>query len=201
MLKRLFDIVASLCGLVVLSPFIIVFSVIIALTDGFPIIFFQRRVGLSCKMFTMYKFRTMKTVSLQVDIADLGDNSRVTKIGAILRKTKFDEVPQLFNVLKGDMSIVGPRPELKSRLQYHKSHWKKVYSVRPGITGNSSIIYRNEEELLSSVSNPQQYYIDVLLPKKIVLYEDYVDNRSFWYDIKIIFKTIGAMLGKSYEKI
>ena len=200
-MKRLFDIIVSALAIVVLSPIFVVVAILIVITGGFPIIYKQQRVGKNCKMFTMYKFRTMTNRKQEKDIADLGDSSRITKIGALLRKTKFDEIPQMWNVLKGDMSIVGPRPELKSRLQYHKSHWDKVYSVRPGITGNSSIVFRNEEELLANVDEPQQYYIDVLLPKKIAMYEEYVDKQSFSYDILIILKTVMVILGKKYDKV
>jgi len=201
-LKRLFDIILSALAIIILSPVFVIIAILVIITDGLPIIYKQQRVGKNCKMFTMYKLRTMTNRIVEKDIADLGDSSRITKIGKFLRKTKLDELPQLFNVLKGDMSIVGPRPELKSRLQYYKSHWDKVYSVRPGITGNSSIIFRNEEELLKGVDDPQQYYIDVLLPKKIAMYEEYVDKRNFIYDLLIIFKTIMSIFfGKKYDKI
>ena len=201
-LKRLFDIIVSALAIIILSPVFVIIAILVIITDGLPIIYKQQRVGKNCKMFTMYKLRTMTNRVVEKDIADLGDSSRITKIGKFLRKNKLDEIPQLWNVLKGDMSIVGPRPELKSRLQYYKSHWVKVYSVRPGITGNSSIIFRNEEELLKGVDNPQQYYIDVLLPKKIAMYEEYVDKRNFIYDLSIIFKTIMSIFfGKKYDKI
>ncbi len=200
--KRLFDVIVSALAIIILSPIFIILVTIIIITDGLPIIYKQQRVGKNCKMFTMYKLRTMTNRAVEKDIADLGDNSRITKIGKFLRKTKLDEIPQLWNVLKGDMSIVGPRPELKSRLQYYTTHWEKVYSVRPGITGNSSIVFRNEEELLKNVDDPQQYYIDVLLPKKIATYEEYVDKRNFIYDILIIFKTMMTIFfGQKYDKV
>jgi len=201
-LKRLFDIIVSALAIIILLPIFIILVTIIIITDGLPIIYKQQRVGKNCKMFTMYKLRTMTNRAVEKDIADLGDNSRITKIGKFLRKTKLDEIPQLWNVLKGDMSIVGPRPELKARLQYYTTHWEKVYSVRPGITGNASIVFRNEEELSKNVDDPQQYYIDVLLPKKIVMYEEYVDKRNFIYDILIIFKTMMTIFfGQKYDKV
>ena len=200
-IKRLFDIIVSALAIVVFSPVFVLVAILIVITGGFPIIYKQQRVGKNCKMFTMYKLRTMTNRASENDIADLGDSSRITKFGAFLRKTKLDEIPQLWNVLKGDMSIVGPRPELKSRLQYHSSHWDKVYSVRPGITGNSSIVFRNEEQLLATVDDPQLYYIDVLLPKKIAMYEEYVDKQSMYYDFVIIIKTVMVVLGKKYDKV
>ena len=201
MFKRVFDIFASVAGLLVLSPLIILFSLLIVLTDGFPVIFKQQRAGLNGKMFTIYKFRSMTHVKVLDATADLGNTNRVTKIGAILRKSKFDEVPQLFNVLKGDMSIVGPRPELSVWLDCYADRWAKVHSVRPGITDNASIVYRNEEELLASAVDAKAEYRDNILPHKLSMYEDYVENHTMWYDIRIILKTIGVVLGKSYDKV
>ena len=201
MWKRFFDIIVSVVGLVILSPFMFLAALAIIITDGFPIIFKQERAGLHGKMFTIYKFRSMTNVLVKDATADLGNTNRITRVGAILRKTKFDEVPQLFNVLKGDMSIVGPRPELSVWLNSYADRWVKVHSVKPGITDNASIVYRNEEELLASADNPKSYYRDEILPHKLSMYEDYVDNHGLWYDIRIILKTIGVVLGKSYDKV
>ena len=201
MFKRIFDIIVSVVGLGMLSLFIFLASVAIIITDGSPIFFKQQRAGLHGKMFTIYKFRSMTNVLVKDATADLGNTNRVTRVGAILRKTKFDEVPQLFNVLKGDMSIVGPRPELSVWLSSYADRWVKVHRVKPGITDNASIVYSNEEELLASADDAKLYYHDEILPHKLSMYEDYVDNHGLWYDIRIIFKTIGVVLGKSYDKV
>lgn len=160
-----------------------------------PAFFIQNRIGLKGQMFNLFKFRSMSVVSdKNKGSFDAGDGSRITPLGKILRKTKLDELPQLINVLKGDMSIVGPRPEVKQWTEVYPEKWKIVHSVKPGITDNASIEFRNEEETLSQSDDPIKTYRDVILPRKLDLYIDYVNNQSFWGDLKIIFKTIKVVI-------
>jgi lipopolysaccharide/colanic/teichoic acid biosynthesis glycosyltransferase len=196
-LKRLFDIVFSAVLILLLSPVIIVLGLLVVWADGFPALFIQQRVGRYGKPFRMYKFRSMRTQKgTEKGSFDAGDNSRVTPIGRFMRKTKLDELPQLFNVLKGDMSVVGPRPEVQKWVDVYPQRWQNVLSVRPGITDNASIQFRNEEEILAQSSNPQLTYQNDILPQKLSLYEQYVRNAGLGTDIKIIVKTLVAVLSK-----
>jgi len=161
------------------------------------ILFRQKRIGRGGKPFSICKFRTM--ILRPVTFAgtfDVGDNSRVTILGKVLRQTKIDELPQLLNVLKGDMSIVGPRPEIKKWTEVYRDKWETVLSVKPGITDNASIEFRNEEELLSQSTDPEVTYRNVILPRKLDLYVDYVNNHTFREDIRIILSTINTVLFK-----
>jgi len=130
------------------------------------------------------------------DNFDAGDQSRVTKIGKIIRKTKLDELPQLYNVLIGDMSLVGPRPEVKKWVDIYPHQWAIVLTVKPGITDNAAILYRNEEEILANVKNPELYYKEIILPQKLNIYTNYILNHSFIGDIQIIFRTIFSIIQK-----
>lgn len=162
-----------------------------------PILFRQLRVGKNGKLFRLNKFRTMRVLKeAEKGIFDAGNSSRITPLGKFLRKTKLDELPQLFNVLRGDMSIVGPRPEVKQWTEDYPEKWAIVHSVRPGITDNASILFRNEEEILAASSNPTETYKNEILPKKLDLYIDYVNNKSFIGDVKIILKTIYTVIAK-----
>lgn len=189
-MKRFFDIIASLIGLILLLPFLLMISVLIFLTMPGPILFRQQRVGKNRRLFKLNKFRSM-SVKKGSDKGqfDVGDKSRITKIGRIIRKFKLDELPQLFNVLAGDMSLVGPRPEVQKWTEVYPEKWDTVLKVRPGITDNASIIFRNEEEILACSTNPEQTYEYEILPTKLEYYIDYVNNNSFWGDISIIFRT------------
>ena len=189
-MKRLFDFVMSLVGLVILFPVLLLVALAVALDSGWPVFFVQKRVGQGGTLFSMYKFRSM-TVNREAALGsfDAGDFSRVTKVGRWLRKTKIDELPQLWNVLIGDMSIVGPRPEVQKWVSVYPERWKAVHTVRPGITDNASIEFRNEEDLLAASDVPETTYKEVILPQKLALYESYVRSHSFWGDIRIILKT------------
>lgn len=190
MMKRLFDVVASGVGLIILSPLFLLVSIWVKLDSKGPVFFRQVRVGRFNKDFRIYKFRTMRLGSdkgSQITVG--GHDSRITQSGYFLRKTKIDELPQLINVFIGDMSLVGPRPEVRHYVDYWTSEQMRVLNVRPGITDPASIRYRNENELLEKADDPEQYYIDVIMQDKIKLYLDYVDNHSFWYDLKLIFQT------------
>ena len=202
MLKRLFDIVVSLCVLVGLLPLFAVIAVVIVMTDGLPVLFRQQRVGRGGDLFTLYKFRSMSVQkSAESGQFDAGNVSRVTPIGRIIRKTKLDEFPQFFNVLMGHMSIVGPRPEVQQWTTVYPERWARVLSVRPGITDNASIIYRDEESILASAPDPNSAYRDTILPHKLSLYEDYIDRQSFLMDIRILVGTVLVILGGKVEKI
>jgi len=196
-IKRSFDILLAIIGIVLLIPFYVLISLVIIGMDGVPVLFKQARVGRNRKPFTLYKFRTMTVLkSAQQGSFDAGNSSRVTGIGRILRKTKLDEIPQLFNVLKGDMSFVGPRPEVEKWTQIYEERWDKVLTVRPGITDNASIEFRNEEEILSQSEEPFLCYKQEILPRKLSLYEDYINNRSLLNDLAILFKTLSTIITK-----
>jgi len=194
-LKRIFDFTVSLVSLILLSPFFILIMAGIIIFDGRPVLFRQMRVGVNGSGFMLNKFRTMRVIrGAASGTFDAGDTSRITKIGAFLRKTKLDELPQLWNVFKGDMSLVGPRPEVRKWVDAYPERWAKVLTVKPGITDPASIYYRNEEELLAQADDPVACYRDQILPHKLDLYEEYVRTRTFLGDIFLIFKTIMLVL-------
>ncbi len=186
--KRVFDIVLSLIGLVVLSPIFIAVAIAIKATSKGSIFYVQKRVGENFEEFNLYKFRSMREgKGLQITSKD---DPRITKIGKVIRKTKIDELPQLLNVLKGDMSLVGPRPEVRKYVDIKEKEYKKILSIKPGITDNAAIEFRDEEEILSKYKDKERAYIEEILPKKIELYNKYIDNISLQNDIKLILKTI-----------
>ncbi|MEE0911620.1 MAG: sugar transferase [Paludibacteraceae bacterium] len=194
-MKRVFDILASGVGLLFLSPLFLFIAIWIKLDSEGPVFFRQIRVGRYHKNFKIYKFRSMKIGSdkgSQVTIG--GHDSRITNSGYFIRKTKIDELPQLINVFIGDMSLVGPRPEVPHYVKFWTFNQLRVLDVRPGITDPASIKFRNENELLGSVDNPEKYYVEVLMQEKIKLYLNYVDNACFWYDIKLILETFKVIL-------
>lgn len=196
-MKRLLDIIASFIGLILLSPLLITISFLIYLTMPGPILFRQQRVGKNRRFFKLNKFRSMSLKKgSEKGHFDVGDKSRITKLGRILRKFKLDELPQLFNVLVGDMSLVGPRPEVKKWTEIYPEKWDIVLKVKPGITDNASIFFRNEEEILANSCCPEKTYELELLPKKLDYYINYVNNNSFWGDIKIIFRTFHIIITK-----
>ena len=192
-MKRLFDIVCSFIGLVFLSPLFIFLSLWVGLSSRGGVFYKQRRVGLNGRDFTLYKFRSMAVGSDKKGLLTVGGkDNRVTKAGYFIRKYKLDELPQLFNVLKGDMSFVGPRPEVRKYVDMYSEEQKRVLSVRPGITDIASMKYRNENDILAKAENPEQYYIDVIMPDKLALNLEYIDTRNFFRDIKLIFRTIAG---------
>ncbi len=197
MLKRVFDILFSWFLLIVLLPIEIIIAVIIYYEDQGSVFFKQKRIGLNQKPFILYKFRSMTDTTISSNGSfDAGDQSRVTRIGKVLRKTKLDELPQLFNVLIGDMSLVGPRPEVKKWVDIYPQQWAFVLTMKPGITDYAAIIYRNEEKILTGVVNPETHYRDIILPQKLNIYRDYIMNHSFIGDILIIFKTVLSIIKK-----
>lgn len=190
-MKRLFDIVCSFFGLVFLSWLFVFVALWVGLSSKGGVFYRQRRVGRYNRDFTIYKFRSMRVNSDSQGLLTIGGrDGRITKAGVFIRKYKLDELPQLFNVLRGDMSFVGPRPEVRKYVELYTEEQKKVLTVRPGITSLSSIKYRNENEILSRSDNPEQYYIDVIMQDKLTIELDYLEQRSLLTDIKVIFQTI-----------
>lgn len=191
--KFIFDRGASLFGLIFLFPVLIIVGILICIKmPGGPIIFKQRRVGQYGRLFTMYKFRSM-TVAHSGSSVSVKGESRITPLGAVLRKYKLDELPELWNVLIGDMSFVGPRPDVPGYADKLEGEDRRMLLLKPGITGPASLKYRNEEELLAKQENPQEYNDKVLFPDKVRLNIEYLDNWSFSNDIKFIIYTV---LGK-----
>ncbi len=194
-MKRLFDILAAAVGLVVLSPLLLVAALVILVVDGWPVLFLHERVGRNGRLFHLVKFRTMMVRHNGGNGEfDAGDRKRVTAIGRFLRRAKMDELPQLWNVLAGDMSIVGPRPEVRKWTGVYPERWALVHTVRPGITDPAAIAFRNEEDLLAAADDPDKTYRSEILPKKLDMYEEYVQQRSFGGDLKIICRTLLAVL-------
>jgi lipopolysaccharide/colanic/teichoic acid biosynthesis glycosyltransferase len=193
--KRLFDIISSLIGLGLFSPFFILICALILVTSKGGIFYSQIRVGKGKKDFKLLKFRTMKPGSDKAGQITVGTNdSRITRVGIFLRKFKFDEIPQLINVIKGEMSIVGPRPEVPKYVNLYSEEQLKILTVRPGLTDLASIEFINENELLGKAKNPEKEYVEVIMPKKLALNIQYIDTQSFLGDIKLIFKTFGKIL-------
>lgn len=189
-LKFSFDRIVSFLGLIFLFPILLVVAILIRIKmPGGPIIFKQKRVGQHGCLFTMYKFRSM-TVSHSGSSVSVKGESRITPLGAKLRKYKLDELPELWNVLIGDMSFVGPRPDVPGYADKLEGDNRRMLLLKPGITGPASLKYRNEEELLVEQENPQEYNDKVLFPDKVRINMEYLDNWSFWYDIKIIVYTV-----------
>lgn len=189
-MKRLFDIIFSFLGLCFLWPvFLVVALLIRKKMPGGPVIFRQKRVGMDGTMFTIYKFRTM-TVAHSGSTISVAGESRITPLGHVLRKYKLDELPELWNVLIGDMSFVGPRPDVPGYADQLRGEDRDVLKLRPGITGPASLKYANEEELLATVEDPVKYNDEVIFPDKVRINLEYYRNNSVWGDCKIIWQTI-----------
>ena len=194
-MKRIFDIIASGLGLVVLLPVFLLISIWIKLDSKGPVFYRQVRVGKNNKDFKIFKFRSMYVDSDKGSLVTIGGRDpRITRSGYFIRKYKLDELPQLMNVFVGDMSLVGPRPEVRHYVNYWTEEQMHVLDVRPGITDPASIKYRNENELLEAAEDPEKYYIETIMQEKIKLYLEYVEKSSFFYDIKIIFKTFWTII-------
>jgi len=178
-------------------PVIIAVAAMIRLTSPGPAFFRQLRVGRNGRSFILLKFRTMTVLQdAEKGSFEAGPSARVTRLGRVLRKTKMDELPQLWNVLKGDMALVGPRPEVRKWVDAYPDHWDKILTVRPGITGPGAIEFRNEEDILAAQSEPEMFYRNVILPRKLVLYKEYVQTRSLWGDIMILLRTGWAVIAR-----
>ena len=187
--KRAFDVVCSALGLLALSPVLLVCALLVGLTSPGGVLFRQERIGKDGVPFTIYKFRSMRRDNAGLKITTSGD-SRVTPVGKVLRRTKLDELPQLFNVLKGDMSFVGPRPEVREYTDLYDEEQRQVLLVRPGITGLASIRFRNENELLDESDDPNRTYIEEVMPQKLALDLEYIPHASVFYDIRLILETL-----------
>ncbi len=195
-MKRLFDIIASFIGIILLSPVLLLISLAVVLTSGFPIFYLQTRVGKNNVDFKLFKFRSMANNSDKKGLLTVGGRDpRITPVGYFLRKFKLDELPQLFNVLSGSMSLVGPRPEVRKYVDMYNEEQKKVLSVQPGITDYASLDYINENELLAKSSNPEETYIKEVMPAKLKLNLKYINEAGLGTDLKLIFRTIGKIIG------
>jgi len=196
MLRSAFDKVAALIGILVLSPLFLVVAASIVLDSRGGVFFIQTRIGKNFKPFGLYKFRTMRPFAEREGKLTVGSNDpRITRVGSVLRKYKIDELPQLFNVLVGDMNLVGPRPEVAEYVEQYTEEQRKVLSVKPGITDYASLLYFNENEVLAKSSNPKETYLKEIMPAKLRLNLEYIERRSFREDLRIIFKTIGKIFG------
>ena len=196
-MKRIFDIVTSGLGLIVLSPLFLILAIWIKLDSKGPVFYRQVRVGRNNKDFRIFKFRSMRVGADKGSLVTIGGHDpRVTRSGYFIRKFKFDGLPQLINVFLGDMSLVGPRPEVRHYVDYWTPEQMHVLDVRPGITDPASIKFRNENELMEQAEDPEKYYIEVIMQEKIKLYLEYVEKNSFFYDIALIFKTFWVIVSE-----
>lgn len=194
-MKRFFDIVASATGLLCLSPLLLLLAFFIRKEDQGPIFYMGRRVGEDAEPFGIFKFRTMVVNADKIGGSSTSDDDpRITKIGKFLRKYKLDELPQLINVLKGEMSLVGPRPEVQHYVDMFTEEERAILSVRPGITDWASLWNNDEGAILAGSSDPEKLYLEEIRPEKIRLQLKYVRERSFWVDLKIIFQTLVAIV-------
>lgn len=194
-MKRIFDIFFSFIGLLMLLPIFVIIGFVIFIDSRGGIFYKQLRVGKNNVDFYLLKFRSMKINADKSGLLTVGGkDSRITHVGYFLRKYKMDELPQLINVLFGDMSLVGPRPEVRKYVDMYSEVQKKVLSVKPGLTDYASIEYRNENELLGQVDDPEKVYINEIMPAKLQMNLKYIENKSLATDIKIIFRTLGKIV-------
>jgi lipopolysaccharide/colanic/teichoic acid biosynthesis glycosyltransferase len=193
--KRIFDIIASIIGLLILLPFFLIIALLILINSGFPVFYTQKRVGKGNSDFGLLKFRTMKKNSDKLGLLTVGGRDpRITAIGFYLRKYKLDELPQLINVLIGDMSLVGPRPEVRKYVDLYNDEQKKVLLVKPGITDYASLEYFSENDLLAKSTNPEATYIKEIMPAKLDLNKKYISEMGLNTDLKIIFGTLKRII-------
>jgi len=190
-MKRLFDLIASFLGLILLSPLLIVLSLLVLFMSGRPMFYLQERIGKDGRPFRIVKFRTMiRRADRQGPAFTRGGDRRITPIGRFLRRYKLDELPQLFNVLKGDMSIVGPRPEVAEYVNLYTEEQRRVLSVKPGLTDTASIVYRDEESVLARYEDARKAYIEKIMPAKLKLNLKYIDRADFRTDLWLIIETL-----------
>jgi len=188
---RLFDFFISLVGILLFLPVFILISFLIVFDSGFPVLFLQERIGEKGKVFKLMKFRTMRKSANKNGLLTVGSKDiRITRIGFYLRKFKLDELPQLFNVLIGEMALVGPRPEVEKYVKLYSAEQKRVLNVKPGITDLASIEYMDESELLAKSTDPERTYIEEIMPHKIEINLKYAANKNLYTNIKVILKTI-----------
>lgn len=189
-MKRLFDIITAAIGIILLSPIFLFISIWISLESAGGPFYLQQRIGKNGIPFKLFKFRSMRKNSDTQGLLTIGKDPRITRSGSFIRKYKLDELPQLINVLINDMSLVGPRPEVKKYVDLYSNEQRKVLSVKPGITDEASIKYRNENDLLSNSTNPEETYIQKIMPDKLRINLEYIENRSFIKDLGIILRTL-----------
>jgi len=190
-MKRAFDLVVASLGLVLLSPLMVIAALLVKLDSSGPIFFRQERMWKGFRPFFIYKFRTMAHDRRgHGGLVTIGDDPRITRIGWLLRKTKIDELPQLFNVLKGEMAFVGPRPEVREFVELFREDYENILKIRPGITDLASLKYRDEATFLGKFNNPTEAYVTQILPDKIRLAKDYIQRSSFFFDLRVILKTL-----------
>jgi lipopolysaccharide/colanic/teichoic acid biosynthesis glycosyltransferase len=196
MAKRAFDLIVAGVGLLLVSPLLIAVAVVIKLSSPGPVLYSQLRVGRHGRHFRIYKFRSMVINADRLGSSvTTGADRRITPIGRILRRTKLDELPQLFNVLRGEMSLVGPRPDVPEIVDLYTPELRRILEVRPGITSVATVHLRDEELLLTGVTDPDRFYIDVLVPAKVRLAMQHVDNPSLLYDCVVLAQTAWALTG------
>jgi len=196
-MKRIFDIVGAVLGLLLLTPFGVVVAFLIKLDSKGPIFFRQERLGKGFRPFPIYKFRTMiLEAQHRGGPITFGGDPRITRMGRFLRKTKTDEIPQLFNVLRGEMSFVGPRPEVLHYVERFRKDYEEILKVRPGITDLASLKYSDEAEILALAENPEKEYVERVLPDKIRLAKEYVGQSSFFFDLSLIVRTLLKIFGR-----
>ena len=181
-------------GLALLSPILAAIAIAIVIESGFPALYRQTRIGLGMRPFTLIKFRTMRHDPAGPQLT-MPNDDRVTRVGRFLRSTKLDELPQLWNVLRGEMNLVGPRPEVPKYVEMFPEAFAVVTSVRPGMTGAASLKFPNEERVLATVADPEAYYVSSLLPEKLKIEEEYVASRGPALDVSMLIRTFGALLG------
>ena len=191
--KRLVDVIVAGVGLVILSPMLFGSAVAVRTTSPGPVLFRQSRVGRDGRPFELLKFRSMADCATGTSITAAGD-ARITKVGRVLRQYKLDELPQLLNVLTGDMSLVGPRPELEKYVDKYPQEYARILAIRPGMTDFAAVEYRDEERILARTPDPEHAYVDEILPAKIQLYFKYLDDVSFRTDVSLIGKTVLAVI-------
>ena len=190
--KRIFDLTMAILGLIILAVPMAVIAILIGITSGSPILFTQERVGKGGQIFSVKKFRTMSVRSVEDSSITVAGDSRVTPIGSYLRRWKLDELPQLWNVLVGEMSLVGPRPDVPGYADKLQGDDRKLLLLRPGITGPATLAYRNEEEILAKVSDPVQYNNEIIYPDKVRINLEYMEKCSLMQDLKYILETMGG---------
>lgn len=195
--KRLFDVFFSILGITLILPLLIIIAVIILLDSKGWFIYKQVRVGINNTHFNLFKFRTMKIGADKGSLLTIGDqDSRITRFGFFLRKYKLDELPQLFNILIGDMSFVGPRPEVSKYVALYNQGQLRILTVKPGLTDWASIDYIDESQMLARAKNPEAFYIEHIIPQKIAQNLKYIEHNNLWIDLKIIWLTVRSILSK-----
>jgi lipopolysaccharide/colanic/teichoic acid biosynthesis glycosyltransferase len=196
--KRVFDWIASAIGLALFAPLFPLIALAVKVDSEGPVFFIQERIGVGFKPFHVLKFRTMMTVRSRAPLT-CGADPRITRVGRIMRRFKLDELPQLWNVFRGDMSLVGPRPEVREHVALYVEDYQLLISVRPGITDPASIAYRSEAELLGTANDPETYYRHVILPDKIRMSGQYLLRATFWTDLAVLARTLIACLGPGID--